>query len=136
MAKIKLVIGDKSGKTKQVEVDENNSKSLFGKKIGETFKGETVDMTGYEFEITGGSDASGFPMRKDVDGDAKRRILIVSGVGSKPKRQGQRTRKMVAGNTVNDNTAQLNIKVLKTGQTPLFEEPKAEEETPAEKKTE
>jgi small subunit ribosomal protein S6e len=126
MAKIKLVIGDKSGKTKQVEVEEGNAKSLIGMKLGDTFKGETVDMTGYEFEITGGSDASGFPMRKDVEGSAKKKILIVGGVGSKPKRSGQRTRKMVAGNTVNE----------KTGQTPLFEEPKAEEEAPAEEKAE
>ncbi len=129
MAKLKIVIGDTSGKTKQIELDEQNSKSLLGKKLKESFKGELIDMPGYEFLITGGSDSSGFPMRQDVESDRKKRVLIVSGVGINKNRRGERRRKMVAGNTIGEQTAQVNIKVVKAGKTPLFEEPKQEEAT-------
>ncbi|MFT4313042.1 MAG: 30S ribosomal protein S6e [Candidatus Woesearchaeota archaeon] len=134
MAKLKIVLGDKSGKTKQIELDEQNSKSLIGKKILDTFKGELIDMPGYEFQITGGSDSSGFPMRRDVAGDRKKKILIVNGVGIAKNRPGERRRKMVAGNTIGDETAQVNVKVVKAGKTPLFEEPKEESTVEADEK--
>ena len=123
---VKIVIGHKSGKTKQVELADN--KVLAGKKIGDTFKGELMDLPGYEFKITGGSDESGFPMRRDVDSSSKKAILIVGGVGLKKlERKGNRKRKTVAGNTVSLTTAQLNVAVVKEGAQSLFEEPKAEE---------
>ena len=121
---VKLVIGDTSGKTKQVEAD---TKVFIGKKIGESFKGELIDMPGYEFTITGGSDSSGFPMRFDVDSSSKKKILIVKGLGlRKPKREGNRVRRTVSGNTVGKETAQINVKVTKAGKEPLFAEPAAE----------
>ncbi len=128
MVKYKIVIGEKSGKTKQIELEEAPSKALNGFKIGETFKGETIDMPGYEFLITGGSDSSGFPMRHDVNLAGKKKILLVSGIGIKKNVAGRRVRKTVAGNTVGPNTAQINLKVTKAGKKPLFEEaaPKAE----------
>jgi small subunit ribosomal protein S6e len=116
---VKIVIGHKSGKTKQVEVE---TKPLIGKKIKESFKGELINLPGYEFEITGGSDSSGFPMRRDVDSQNKKKVLIVKGVGlKKATREGDRRRRTVAGNTVSKETAQLNVKVTKEGKEPLFE---------------
>lgn len=123
---IKLNIGDpKSKQTKQVELDENNSASLEGKKLGESFKGELVDMAGYEFTITGGSDAAGFPMRWDVEGKQRRKVLIGHGLGNRKRRKGMRLRRTVAGNTVGPTIVQLNVTVTKHGKQPLFEEPKA-----------
>lgn len=130
MADLKLVLGDpKTGKSYTKEVSQ---KPFLGKKIGETFKGELIDMTGYEFLITGGSDDSGFPMRKDIPKSGKARVLEVSGVGVNNKKKyrkkkkkglrvmkGMRRRVTVAGNTVYEKTAQLNLKVLKMGKTPL-----------------
>ncbi|OVE74513.1 30S ribosomal protein S6e [archaeon D22] len=133
MVELKLVIAEpKSGKCKQVQLNEEQSKALFGKKIGETFKGEVIDMTGYEFEITGGSDFCGFAMRKDLPGTQRKRILAVKGVGIKPGRDGERKRKNVAGNTIFEKTAQINMKVVKAGKEDLFAEPApAEAEAPA-----
>lgn len=123
---VKLVIGHKSGKTKQVDFEDN--KILVGKKVGDTIKGELVELPGYELLITGGSNASGFPMRRDVDSSEKKSVLLVSGVGlRKAVRKGMRRRKTVAGNTVSPKTAQLNLSVVKEGPTPLFEAPKADE---------
>ncbi|MBW2967507.1 hypothetical protein KY362_03400, partial [Candidatus Woesearchaeota archaeon] len=128
----------KTGKSVQREVKEAAADSLEGKKIGDTFKGESIDLPGYEFQVTGGSDASGFPMRFDVAGTQRKRITAVQGVGVKnklrkpnPKKKGWRTiqgmrlKKTVAGNTIYAKTAQINLKVLKAGKENLFaaEEP-------------
>ncbi len=141
MAEFKIVISDpKSGKSLQKELKEDAAKPLIGKKIGEAFKGESIDMAGYEFVITGGSDAAGFPMRWDVAGTARKRITAVTGVGvnnkkrkPNPKKKGWRTmegmrlKKTVAGNTIHAKIAQINLKVTKQGKDPLFEAKPAEE---------
>jgi small subunit ribosomal protein S6e len=137
MAGLKVVIGDKTGKCVQKEVSEENTSQFHNLKIGDRFKGELLDLPGYEFEITGGSDSAGFPMRSDVPGTTRKQILTVKGVGvtnkikyrSKKKKglkpiKGMRQRKTVAGNTVHDSTAQINVKVVKAGSGPLFEEKK------------
>lgn len=127
MANFKLVIGDsKSGKSYQKEVGEENSEQLIGLKIGDTFPGESVDMAGYEFTITGGSDYAGFPMRRDVEGNARKRIFTTRSIGVKITGHGQKKRKLVAGNTVHERTAQINVTVAKYGKEPL--EPKQETE--------
>lgn len=142
MAEFKLVISDpKSGKSKQVEIKDDAAKGLIGKKIGDTFKGETIDMPGYEFQVTGGSDYAGFPMRGDVQGNSRKKITDVKSLGVKnkrhrpnPKKKGMRTmagmklKKTVAGNTIYDRSAQINLKILKIGRESLFEEPKPAEE--------
>lgn len=142
MAEFKLVISDpKSGKSKQIQLSEENSKNLLGKKIKNTIKGESIDMPGYEFVITGGSDVAGFPMRNDINGTNRIKILSGKSVGIKKLRnKNDRIRKTVAGNTIYTKTAQINLKITKMGTKSLFEEEKAEEKTEnsenSEKKTE
>ena len=129
---MKLNIGDpKSKRTVTVTVSVENAKALFGKKLGDKFRGELVEKPGYEFEITGGSDNAGFPMRRDVVGSGRRRILATYSTGQRQTKKGVRVRKTVAGNTVSEFTSQLNVKVAKHGAQPLVE-PKAEEAKPAE----
>ncbi len=118
---MKLNIGDpKEKKTLTHVVAAEDAKGLFGKKIGDKFKGEFVGKPGYEFQITGGSDNAGFPMRHDVVGSARRKLLITKSLGNKKTPKGVRIRKTVAGNTVSDITSQLNVKVVKHGAEPLF----------------
>lgn len=123
MAEFKVNIGSKDGKTHKVEFKDDDAKIFIGKKIGDTIK--LSDFSGYEFEIVGGSDYCGFPMRKDVMGPARKRILIAGGIGLRSKRKGMRIRKTVAGNTIYEQTAQINLKVLKAGKKPLGEEAQA-----------
>ena len=123
MATFKLVIGTKEGKCYQKELNEEQSGNLVGKRIGDKISGEDVGLAGYEFELTGGSDYCGFPMRRDAQGPTRKRILAVSGVGLKKAAKGLRQRKTVAGNTVHDKTAQVNLKVLKAGSEPLPHQP-------------
>lgn len=125
---IKLNMGDpKNGKTAKAVLAAENIKPLLNKKIGDHVKGDDIGYAGYEFEITGGSDYCGFPMRKDVMGTMRKKILIVEGVGLRKNLPGRKVRKNVAGNTIYANTAQVNLKVLKYGEKPLFEEKKEEE---------
>ncbi len=131
MPAIKLVIGLSDGRCVQKEIAEEQSRILWGKKIGEAIEGDTIGLAGYSFLITGGSDYCGFPMRKDVQGPSRRRILAVKGVGLKQKAKGVRVRKTVCGNTIHGNIVQINVKVTKAGAEPLAP-PKAEQ--PAENK--
>lgn len=131
MTETKINIGDgKSKKTYKKTLTEEEITPLIGKKIGNTISGDAIGLpAGYELEITGGSDNSGFPMRKDVNGSIRKKILIVGGVGMKSTgRKGMKVRKMVAGNTVYEKTSQLNLKVTKWGKEPIE---KVEEEAPA-----
>ncbi len=128
----KVVIGTKSGKCVQKEVADADTKPWLGKKIGEKVKGELLGLTGYEFEISGGSDYCGFPMRKDVPGFSRKRILAVSGIGLKKEANGIRQKKTVCGNTIQPKTVQINLKILTEGKEPLVvEAPKAEEKAAA-----
>ncbi|NQU78808.1 30S ribosomal protein S6e [Candidatus Woesearchaeota archaeon] len=153
MAEFKLVISDpKKGKSLQREIKEDTAKALIGKKIKEVFKGELIDLPGYEFQVTGGSDSAGFPMRWDVLGSNRKQITAVKGVGvmnklrkPNPKKKGWRTmrgmrlKKTVAGNTICENIAQVNLKITKEGRESLFEvkeEPKKEEPKKEPKKEE
>ncbi len=134
----KLSIGNpKTKKTYKKDIAGDEAKEFLGKKIGEKVSGSKIGFTGYEFEITGGSDSSGFPMRKDVNGSGRKKVLITKSVGNRKNRKGMRVRKSVAGNTVFTKTTQINLKVLKEGKAPLDgEEAPAEEdkteETPKE----
>ena len=113
--------GPGKGLSKQIEIDEKKSRLFEGMKIGESVKGGLIGFPNYEFEITGGSDASGFPMRKDVHGPVKKRILVSKkGIGYKPKRKGEKRRKMVRGNEISYDMTLINLKVLKYGETELF----------------
>ena len=136
----KLVLGDpKTGKCYQREVKDDAAKAFVGLKIGDKIRGELFDLTGYEFEITGGSDHCGFPMRRDLDGSARKKILSVQGVGVTRREKGIRYKKTIAGNTIHDKTAQVNLKILKHGTQKLAPEKEeapaeaAKEEKPAEK---
>jgi small subunit ribosomal protein S6e len=113
--------GPGKGLSKLIEIDEKKSRLFEAKKIGESINGGLIGFPNYEFEITGGSDSSGFPMRKDVHGPVKKRILVSKrGIGYKPVRKGEKRRKMVRGNEITFDMTLINLKVLKYGETELF----------------
>ena len=109
---MQINIGSKDGNVYQTESEVEN---FVGKQIGETFNGEVLELNGYKLEITGGSDTSGFPMRKSIESNERRRVLIDDGAGIRPEEQGDRRRKSVHGNTVSNNIEQLNVKVVEEG---------------------
>ena len=134
-AGVRLVISDpKIGKTRQIEVDDKKIRPLIGNKIGEVIVGNPFGFPGYEFQITGGSDTDGVPMRFDVHGGVRKKIFMGKGPCYNPKRRGLRQRKMVHGNTITDEIVQINLKVIKWGTKALFEEKEKKAEEKEEKK--
>ena len=122
----KLVISE-GAKSHQVEVDAAQSKKLNGLTIGDEIDASLVGLDGYKLKITGGSDKNGFPMKKDVSGQRKIRSLLSGGLGFEPRRDGQRRRKTIRGNTVSDNIVQINTIVTEKGSKSIDELLGAEE---------
>ncbi len=113
MVKFKLVISDpKTGKAQSVELEGPKVVPLIGKKIGEIVDGSIVGLTGQKLMITGGTDKDGFPLRRDIHGGVKAKVVLSGGVGFHPKIKGQRKRKTVRGNVITEDTAQINMKIV------------------------
>ncbi len=118
----KMVISDpESGKAYNIELDDKKMESIIGKKIGDTISGDFLGLSGYEIKLTGGSDKDGFPMRKDVPGMRRPKILMRRGPGYRPKERGLIRRKRVRSNTYVKEIAQINAVVVKKGSKDLEE---------------
>ncbi len=113
MASFKFVISD-GKKSYQIEKDQKDA-PVFGKQIGDTLSGDFLGLDGYELQITGGSDKDGFPMRKDIEGQLRKRFLLANGVGFRTDVDGLRKRRMLRGNAIGDDISQINCKVVVKG---------------------
>lgn len=124
MVEFKLVIGDpKTKRAFKSEIKSPDADQLLGKKIGDTFRGELINLPGFEFQITGGSDKAGFPLYNDLEGQGKRRLVLEKGMAgfNEPKKfKGIRVRKLVRGNTIAPDTVQINCKIIKHGEIDLM----------------
>ena len=146
---LKINISEKSGKTYKFESEEA---LLLEKELGGKIEGAeiTPDLSGYEFEITGASDRSGFTSFLNVEGIGIKKLLLTYGKGmhKKPKGEkkkgsrpkGLRKRKTVRGKIISEHTRQINLKLIKEGGKKLSEifpeQNKDPETTPVETKTE
>lgn len=124
----KVVISHQQ-QTYQKVVSGANANKIIGKKVGDTINGTLVELPpDYELVVTGGSDKDGIPIRPDVAGSGRKKILVGGGAGFNPKRRGLKRKKMVRGNTVSRDVVQLNMKVVQQGKVPLTEFFKEKEE--------
>jgi small subunit ribosomal protein S6e len=114
----KVVVSDKEN-SYQIESDDSNNKQIIGLSIGDDFDGDLVGLKGYKLKITGGSDKNGFPMKKDIEGPRRIRSLVSGGIGYKPKSDGVRRRKSFRGNTISEDTIQINTVVTGSGNKPI-----------------
>lgn len=112
MAKFKIIISDpESGTSKTVEIEETRAVPLIGRRLGEVLDGAIVGLSGHKVQITGGSDKDGFPMRPNVHGGVRRKVILGGGVGFHSRDEGERRRKMVRGNIITDEIVQINMKI-------------------------
>ena len=119
---MKIVISEKkTGKSYGIDLAKDKDSALIGKKIGDKLEGGAVGAEGYELEITGGSDSSGFPMRRDVSGPRRVGVILNSGTGFRKLGKGVRAKRNVRGNIISDQIVQVNTKVVTAGSKPLEE---------------
>ncbi len=114
-------IGTKEGKVYKMEIPKDKEAYFIHKKIGDVIEGDVIGLSGYTIQLTGGTDKSGFPMRYDVKGYVKKKILLSNRPGFRPKRKGERRRKTIRGTVYSEDTAQINAKVIKEGAKSLAE---------------
>lgn len=141
MAKFKVIISDpEDGTSKMVELEEARTVPLIGRKIGEIIDGAIVGLPGHKLQITGGSDKDGFPMRRNVHGGVRRKIILSGGTGFNPQKEGERRRKTLRGNVITEEIVQINLKIVekpkqakKAKKTKKAKEKKEEESKPEEK---
>ena len=109
MTNFKLTVSDIKGKSVTKELKDNDANPLLGLQIGNETDAAIVGLKG-KLKVTGGSDKSGVPMRSDIHGAARKRVLLSKGVGLQDAEIGQRVRKLMRGNTVSEEIYQLNCK--------------------------
>jgi small subunit ribosomal protein S6e len=135
-----LIVSDPStGKSQKVEIEDARMSPLVGKKIGEVIDGAVANMAGYKLKISGGTDKDGIPMRPDIHGSAKSRVILSGGVGYHPKAEGERRRKVIRGNTLSSESKFINLTIVgqPKGKKKAEKKEKTEEtaiDTPAEEK--
>lgn len=113
MAKFKVIVSDpQTGTSKVVEVEEARAVPFIGRRIGENIEGTVVDLPATKLLITGGSDKDGVPMRPNVHGGVRRKVVLSGGVGFNAKKSGERKRKAVRGNVITDDIVQVNVKIV------------------------
>lgn len=128
-----IVSDPATGTSQRVEIEDAQLRPLVGTRIGMTIDGAIAGMQGYKLKLTGGTDKDGIPMRPDVHGSAKARIVLSGGVGYKPKEKGMQKRKVVRGNRVSQETTYLNFSIVEAPKSKKkAPKPEAEQEAPAE----
>jgi len=109
LANFKLTISDIKGKSLSKELKDSDANPLLGLQLGNETDATVVGLTG-KLKLTGGSDKSGVPMRNDVHGAARKRVLLSKGVGLPDAKTGDRARKLIRGNTISEEIYQINCK--------------------------
>jgi small subunit ribosomal protein S6e len=119
MAKFKLIISDPAtGKATTSELEGARAQALVGRSLGETIDGSALGIYSGRILISGGCDKNGIPMRGDVHGGVKKYIVLSAGPGFRPKRHGERKRKLIRGRIITEETYQINFTVRKEGEAP------------------
>lgn len=99
-------------KTRKSFQMDKEAPSVIGLKIGDNFDGSMLGLNGFTLQICGGSDKEGFPMRPEIPGANRKKVLLSDAPGFHPTKEGQRKRKLVRGNQVSDSIMQLNCKII------------------------
>jgi len=137
LAKFKIIVSDTdSGTSKAVELEETQATPLIGRRMGEVMDGAIVGLPGHKVQLTGGSDKDGFPIRPNVHGGVRRRVILGGGVGFNPQKEGERKRKTIRGNVVTEEIVQINMKIIEKPKKAKEEEKKSKESKTSEKKAE
>ncbi|BBL67409.1 30S ribosomal protein S6e [Methanoculleus chikugoensis] len=122
MADFKIILSDpETGRSYKIDATGPTAGAFIGKRIGGEIDGNVLGFAGYTIRITGATDKTGIPSRRDLPGPSRRRLLLSRGVGFHPVMDGERRRKSVRGNEISADTVQINAAVKQSGAKPLAE---------------
>ena len=110
MVDFKLTVSDAKGRSVTKELKDSDGAALLGAGLGAEIDASIAGLAG-KMKITGGSDRSGVPMRRDVHGAARKYVLLSKGVGLQDAERGQRVRKLVRGGQVSEEIYQINCRL-------------------------
>lgn len=120
MADFRIVVSDsKTAQAYQITVTGTAASKIIGKNIGDTISGDIAGLSGYTLKLTGGTDKDGFPIRPDLPGPARKKILVAGGVGFHPTHDGERRRKAMRGREISSEVTQINTVVVEYGEKSL-----------------
>ena len=123
MVEFKAIVNDvKTGRSYNVTVSGHHANSLghhanslIGVNIGEVVDGIFVGLPGYKLKVTGGSDGNGTPMRSDLPGNKRVKLLLSDSKGFHEKYPGQRKRVAIRGSAISAEIVQINMAVAEYG---------------------
>lgn len=110
-----MVNDPKTGRSYNRTIGGHYASALMGKKLGDEIDGIFIGLPGYKVVLSGGSDKDGFPMRPNLPGPRRKKVLVTGGVGFRGRRKGFRRRKTLRGNTVGPDTLQINMRISQHG---------------------
>ncbi len=118
MPTFKLVLADPmSGRAKQLEIKDPIAQRFLGLKIGDEVDASIIREVfelppGFKIRITGGSGIEGAPMLPYLEGPVKKYLLLSGPPGYHPRKKGERRKKLVRGNTINEQIVQINAVIV------------------------
>ncbi len=122
MVEFKIVLSDpRTGHAYNLNVSGGAANGIIGKRIGDELDASPLGIAGYKVKLTGGSDRNGTPARRNLPVAGMKKILLASGVGFRPRMEGERRRKSIRGNEITAEFVQINAKVTEYGGKPLEE---------------
>jgi len=106
-----MIVNLANPKTKKTYTVKTDAPVFMTKKLGETVDLSALNLKG-KGQITGGSNKTGFPMVPFVSGSVNKKVLLSKGTAFKPTHKGEKRRKTVFGDTINESVEQINVKIL------------------------
>ena len=106
-----MIINLANPKTSKTYSVKTEAPVFIGKKLGDEVDLSVLNLKG-KGKISGGSSKSGFPMVPFVSGTGTKTALLSKGLAFNAKRKGEKKRKSVNANTIDDKVEQVNIIIL------------------------
>ena len=129
MVEFKAIVNDvKTGRSYNVAVSGHHANSLIGVNIGEVVDGIFVGLPGYKLKITGGSDGNGTPMRSDLPGNKRVKLLLSDSKGFHEKYPGQRKRVAIRGSAISAEIVAISAEIVQINMAVAEYGPKSIEE--------
>jgi len=106
-----MIVNLANPKTKKTYSVKTESPVYIGRRLGEIVDLSEINLKG-KGQITGGTTKTGFPMVPFVSGAVQKKVLLSKGLAFKPRFKGEKRRKTVFGNTINEKVEQVNVKII------------------------